>query len=82
MGKAGREEETENAILQVTKPAREYFVLPKLLSALVLPFLSLTVLKHCSDIQVKVIFKGSIYYHLVAILSFFSYHRTLSLHTP
>lgn len=56
MGKEGREEETENAILKVTKPAREYFVLPKLLSALlVLPFLS--VLKHCSDIQLKSLLK-------------------------
>lgn len=69
MGKEGREEETENAILKVTKPAREYFVLPKLLSAL-LVLLLLSVLKHCSDIQLKVIVKGSIYYHLVAILCF------------
>jgi len=30
-GRMGREKEKENAIRKITKPAREYFVLPKLL---------------------------------------------------
>lgn len=64
----------ENAIPKITKPAREYLVLPKLLSVLLpLLFLSLTVLKHFSDIQMKAIHDRSIYYDLVAILCLFFY---------
>jgi len=73
-GKQRREEETENAIPKITKSAGEYFVLPELLSTLLLLlFLSLTVLKHFSDTKMKATFGRSIYYDLIAIFCLFFY---------